>query len=276
MTILGSAFLSGATVRIGGAAASSVSVTGSTQIVAKLPALSPGTLNDVVVTNPGGAAAAKPKAFFADFATFPAGSMLQSSVEKLVRAAVTSGCGAGNFCPDSTLTRAEAAKFLLRSKHGPSYVPPPAKGTVFLDVPKTDPFAGWIEQLSAEGISGGCGDGKFCGASTLNRASLAVLLLKTIHGGTYRPPAADRPLLGRAYVEHLRRLDRAALPGGDHVGVWSLRVLSGRLASRGEMALFLAGASTYRSSPRHLPGALWPLFGLSKRLNSLPWRRKLG
>jgi hypothetical protein len=50
---------------------------------------------------------------------------------------------------------------------------------VFPDVPASDPFAPWIEQLAAEGITGGCGGGNYCPASPVTRGQMAVFLTKT-------------------------------------------------------------------------------------------------
>ncbi len=50
------------------------------------------------------------------------------------------------------------AAFLLKAKHGSSYVPPGCTA-VFPDVACPSLFADWIEQLFAEGITGGCGGG---------------------------------------------------------------------------------------------------------------------
>ena len=47
------------------------------------------------------------------------------------------------------------AAFLLKTKYDSSYVPPPAAG-IFGDVPAGDGFSAWIEQLYAEGVTGGC------------------------------------------------------------------------------------------------------------------------
>ncbi|PWB76779.1 MAG: hydrolase Nlp/P60, partial [Anaerolineales bacterium] len=58
------------------------------------------------------------------------------------------------FCPDTPVTRAQMAVFLLKSKHGVSYTPPAATG-VFTDVPVGYWADKWIEQLAAEGITGG-------------------------------------------------------------------------------------------------------------------------
>jgi hypothetical protein len=55
--------------------------------------------------------------------------------EELFREGITAGCAAGPyFCPDSPLTREQAAVWILKAIHGPTYVPPKCTG-VFLDVP---------------------------------------------------------------------------------------------------------------------------------------------
>ena len=51
------------------------------------------------------------------------------------------------------------AVFLLKAKHGLCYTPPPCTVQVFTDVPCSSGFAPWINELVAEGITGGCGDG---------------------------------------------------------------------------------------------------------------------
>jgi hypothetical protein len=74
------------------------------------------------------------------------------------------------------------AVLLLRTRNGSSYVPPPATG-MFSDVPAADPFAKWIEQLAREGVTGGCGSGKFCPQTAVTRGQMAVFLSKTFQLG---------------------------------------------------------------------------------------------
>jgi hypothetical protein len=97
-------------------------------------------------------------------------------IEQFVADGITSGCGGGNYCPDTEVTRAQMAIFLLRSKHGASYTPPPATGTVFTDVAAGDFGADWIEQLVAEGITSGCGGGNYCPADPVTRGQMAVFI----------------------------------------------------------------------------------------------------
>jgi hypothetical protein len=241
ITITGSNFQPGVRVRIGGVVSPDVELMGPTMLSVEPPALSPGTLNDVRVTNPGGGNDLVAKAWFANFGDVPQSHLFQPAVERVFRYGVTSGCGAGNFCPDLALTRGEAAKFLLKAKHGPAYTPPPPRGIIFLDVPASAPFAAWIEQLWAEGISGGCGAGKFCPAEKLNRTSLAVLMLKAIHGGAYRPPAgvglfSDVPISSNIYAGWIEQFYREGITSG----CGTKKFCPSRLTSRGEMAVFLA------------------------------------
>jgi hypothetical protein len=83
------------------------------------------------------------------------------------------------YCPGEPISRAQMAVFLLMAKHGAGYVPPPSTGLVFVDVP-IDHWAGdFIEQLAAEGITGGCGPGVYCPDGIVTRAEMAVFLTAT-------------------------------------------------------------------------------------------------
>jgi hypothetical protein len=97
-------------------------------------------------------------------------------IEQMASEGITGGCGGGNFCPNAPVTREQMAVFLLVAEHGTGYTPPPAAG-LFSDVPASNGFAKWIEQLAAEGITGGCGGGKFCPKTSVTRAQMAVFLV---------------------------------------------------------------------------------------------------
>jgi len=100
-------------------------------------------------------------------------------IEALVADGVSAGCGNGNFCPDLALTRDQMAVFLLKGEHGIAYTPPPASGTQFDDVPADYWAAAWIEQLAAEGITGGCSSSSYCPGMSVTRAQMAVFLVRT-------------------------------------------------------------------------------------------------
>jgi hypothetical protein len=243
VTVAGASFQNGAGLTVGGAPAGGVLVASGTEITAGTPPLAPGSLNDVVVTNPNTLSGTLPKGWFADFADVPADHPFHDFVETIFRGGITSGCGAGAYCVTSAVTRAQMAVFLLRAILGPSYVPPPATGTFFTDVPAGSFAAAWIEQLAAAGITSGCGGGKFCPNAAVTRAQMAVFLLRADHGAGYTPPPATGTVFGdvpagsfaAAWIEDLAaRGITSGCGGGNYCPNSS--------ATRGQMAVFLVRA----------------------------------
>jgi hypothetical protein len=116
-----------------------------------------------------------------------------SFVERLYRAGITGGCGVNplQYCPESTVTRAQMAVFLLKGIHSSSYVPPVVGGSSgFGDVSPGYWAAAFIKQLAAEGITSGCGGGHYCPEEPVTRAQMAVFLLRSRYGIQYTPPGA--------------------------------------------------------------------------------------
>ena len=112
------------------------------------------------------------------FADVPCPSLFADWIEQLAAEGITAGCGGDNYCPSLPVTRAQMAVFLLKTKHGSAFVPPPCAG-IFGDVPCPSLFADWIEQLAAEEITGGCGGGNYCPDNPNTRAQMSVFLVKT-------------------------------------------------------------------------------------------------
>ncbi|MEX2383273.1 MAG: DUF5010 domain-containing protein [Thermoanaerobaculia bacterium] len=239
LSLAGQNYVSGTTVKVGGVSATGVTVVSGTLVRVTSPARPAGTLNDVRVTNPGGLSWTLPKGYLADFADVQSNHQFHLYVERLFRDGVTAGCGAGIFCPDGTITNAQMAVWLLKAKHGYLYSPPPATGSVFADVPANSFAAAWIEELSTEGISGGCGGGLFCPNAAVLRGRMAALLLRAKHGGGYLPPPAtgmflDVPLSdpNAPWIEELVVEGIAAGCGGGNYCPSSPN-------TRGQMSVFL-------------------------------------
>jgi S-layer homology domain len=207
---------------------------------ASAPALSAGMLNDVVVVNPSSLSGSLASGFLADFNDVPGGSLFHDDVEKVFRAGITAGCGNGNFCVSAAVTRAQMAVFLLKAEHGSSYVPPPCAG-IFADVACPSPFADWIEQLSAEGITAGCGGGNYCPVNPVRRDQMAVFLLKTEHGSSYTPPACAG-IFGdvacpSTFADWIEQLHAENITGGCQLS--PLLYCPSSSNTRGQMATFL-------------------------------------
>ncbi len=101
-------------------------------------------------------------------------------IKQLAAEGITSGCGNGNYCPETVVTRSQLAVLLLRAEHGNTYTPPTATG-LFTDVPANYWAADWIEALAVEGITTGCGGGIFCPETNVTRDQMAVFLVRAFN-----------------------------------------------------------------------------------------------
>jgi IPT/TIG domain/S-layer homology domain len=194
LTVTGMLFADGATVTVGGVPASAVTVVNPAKITASSPPLPAGSLSDVVVGNGDGTGGTLFKGWVADFSDVPPSEQFYTVIIRLVSNAITVGCGGGNYCPLSSVTRQQMAVFLMKAKNGLCYVPPPCTG-VFPDVPCSSTFAPWIEALYASGITGGCGGGNYCPTNPVTRQQMAAFLLKSKHGSSYTPPPCNGDFL---------------------------------------------------------------------------------
>ena len=210
-TLFGQELQAGATATVGGLAVGSPVVTPPYTIAATMPAFPPGTVHDVVVTNPGGLTGTVENGWMADFLDVPPANPFYADIVKLVANEVTVGVGGGLYGVDNPVKRQSMAVFLLKARHGLCYTPPPCTPPgVFADVPCPSTFADWIEALFDEGITGGCGGGNFCprrhGAPRPDGA------LHAEGGARIRATSRrlQRDLRGRAVPVPVRQLDRAA------------------------------------------------------------------
>jgi S-layer homology domain len=172
------------------------------------------------------------------FPDVPTSQQFYKFIENLFHHGVTGGCGGGNYCPDSSVTRAQMAVFLLKAEHGSTFVPPPCTG-VFPDVACPSQFADWIEQLFAEGITGGCGGGNYCPGNPVTRQQMAVFLLKAKYSSSYVPPACvgifpDVPCPSQ-FADWIEDLFNQGITGGCGGGNYCPTNPN----TRGQMAVFL-------------------------------------
>jgi len=183
------------------------------------------------------------------FSDVPPTNPFYAYIENLFHSGATGGCGTGVYCPSGTVTRAQMAVFLLKGKFGSNHVPPPATGTVFLDVHIGDFAADWIEELAGLGITGGCGGGNYCPTQPVTRAQMAVFLLKAEHGSAYVPPLcmgifADVPCPGSTFAPWVEQLANEGITAGCGGGNYC----PNNPNIRGQMAVFLVkvyGMATY-------------------------------
>ena len=163
-------------------------------------------------------------------------------IETIFHNRITGGCGGGNYCPTSPITRAQMAVFILVGEHGAGYTPPACSATLFTDEPcPGGPFVDWVNQLVAEGITAGCGGGKYCPNNAVTRGEMAVFLLVGEHGSGYAPPACsatlftDEPCPGGPFVDWVNQL----VAEGITAGCGSGKYCPNQPNTRGEMAVFI-------------------------------------
>jgi hypothetical protein len=60
----------------------------------------------------------------------------------------------------------------------------------YADVPPSHPYHHAIVTVAQEGITSGCGGGKYCPDGAVTRDQMSVFILRGEHGGDYQPPSA--------------------------------------------------------------------------------------
>ena len=119
------------------------------------------------------------------FADVPATHWAAGFIEQLYDDAITGGCATSplRFCPDAPITRAQMAPMLLKARYGSTFNPGSANGSVFGDVPRTHPFAAWIERAYSYGITTGCtaSPRNYCPDATVTRAQMALFLQRAFN-----------------------------------------------------------------------------------------------
>jgi S-layer homology domain len=105
-----------------------------------------------------------------DWFTDDAGHSLEGNINRVATAGLTKGCTATRFCPESLVTRAQMASFLVRALHLP-----PTTVDAFTD----DNWSGHedaINRLAAAGIGSGCTATTYCPSETVTREQMAAFL----------------------------------------------------------------------------------------------------
>ena len=238
LTAKGSDFADPTTLVVDGVPAPDVVFVDSTTLTATAPAFPPGTSHDIVATTSDGLSGTLVKGWVSDFLDVDGSHPFYPYVTTLIANGITVGVGDGIFGVDSPTLRQQMAVFLLRSRHGLCYSPPPCVG-IFADVPCPSQFADWIEALANEGITGGCGGEDYCPQDPVRRDQMAVFLLKAEHGSNYMPPPCTGvfadvacPSLFADWIEQLAFEKITSGCGGGNF-------CPGDPNTRGQMAVFL-------------------------------------
>jgi hypothetical protein len=177
----------------------------------------------------------------AQFLDVPVGAPFYEEIGKLSAAGVTQGCGGGNYCPDPAVTREQMAVFLIRALG--DFNPPAPGSQRFGDVPSTNPFYAFIEQMAVRGITSGCGGGNYCPTANVTREQMAAFIIRALHDPGYVPPAPGSQrfadvLSSNPFYGHIEEMAVRAITlgcgGGNYCPTANV--------TRGQMAAFLVRA----------------------------------
>lgn len=123
------------------------------------------------------------------FSDVPVGHQAFNEIKLIKDLGITSGCGAGNYCPEAAMTRGQAAVFIIRAmelkKPGSTSVNSNFTSGIsqgfnqqFSDVPQNHIFFPFIEKMRVLGITSGCGNNKYCLDNPISRAEAAVFWVR--------------------------------------------------------------------------------------------------
>jgi subtilisin family serine protease len=107
-------------------------------------------------------------------------------IGKLSARGVTLGCNASNYCPETQVTREQMAAFIIRALG--DFSPPTPQSQRFIDVPSSNPFYAFIEQMALRQITLGCGGNNYCPTSPVTREQMAAFMIRALHEPGYVPP----------------------------------------------------------------------------------------
>jgi hypothetical protein len=117
------------------------------------------------------------------FTDVPPQNPYSNFIDRMAVLQITQGCSASPplYCPGSSVTREQMAAFIIRALHAPGYVPPPPASQRFTDVPPSNPFYAYIEEMAVRGITLGCGGGNYCPGQAVTRAQMAAFLVRAFN-----------------------------------------------------------------------------------------------
>ncbi|HYN41402.1 MAG TPA: lamin tail domain-containing protein [Thermoanaerobaculia bacterium] len=117
----------------------------------------------------------------------------------------------------------------------------------FLDVPVDHWADAFIHALAGVRVSRGCGEGNFCPEAEVDRAEMAILMVRAMHGPLFVPPAAtgvfvDVPISETdVTADYIEQLYHDGVVAGCAVGGGGERYYCpDRLVSRAEMSVFVS------------------------------------
>ncbi len=133
------------------------------------------------------------------FSDVPSTNQYYSDIEVLYANGLTAGCATAplRYCPDTVMTRAESAVFVMRGSFGSAYSPPAGMTYLFQDSWSKGTWAQpWAEAMRIAGLTAGCQTSPllYCPWNQLPKEQIVVFGLRLKYGNAYVPPPATGTL----------------------------------------------------------------------------------
>ncbi len=114
------------------------------------------------------------------FSDVPPGSFGYAEIQEFAALGITTGCAPGLFCPNDTVTRADAAVFFEASRYGGTTLYPYPTTPLFTDVPAGSFAFGPIQRFAADAITSGCAVNLYCPNDPVTRGQAADFLVRAL------------------------------------------------------------------------------------------------
>jgi hypothetical protein len=112
------------------------------------------------------------------FNDVPLGSFGFQWIQKMYELGITTGCGNGDFCPNSNVTRAQMAIFIIRMRYGAMFTFDFPATPYFTDVTSTTFGFSWIQRMKEDNITAGCGATTYCPNNPVTRGDMAIFIMR--------------------------------------------------------------------------------------------------
>ena len=152
------------------------------------------------------------------FSDVPRSNAFYRFIETLLHHNVTGGCSPTAVLPGGRDDARSDGRVRARGEGRAGYVPPACTTPVFTDVPASNPFCRWIEELARRAVVSGCGGGNYCPTSAVTREQMAVFVLRTLDPAL-NPPACTTPIYtdvpaSSGFCRWIEELTRRAVVSG--------------------------------------------------------------
>lgn len=179
------------------------------------------------------------RACYTQFNDVVAGAGTANYIYAISCAEITGGCTANPalYCPSSSVTRSQMAVFIIKAM---GETPSTAAYNDYFDDIADNGFAPHINKMSELGITGGCGTRMYCPDATVNRAQMAVFIIRGLSETPSSVPYNEYfdDIGNDGFAGYINRMEELGITGG--CGSRQYCPLSG--VSREQMAVFLGKA----------------------------------